>query len=88
VTRVKISMEPLTITANILQGGCTRLVITALCLENLYHIYGDVKMDSEISTAVHASLEKHWVKANQGVFICTVMLNPFLCTSCFSSGVS
>ncbi|KIJ11069.1 hypothetical protein PAXINDRAFT_85086 [Paxillus involutus ATCC 200175] len=45
-------------------------------------------MDSKISTTVHASLEKHWAKADQDVFICAVVLNPFLHMSCFSSGVS
>ncbi|KIK80126.1 hypothetical protein PAXRUDRAFT_75341, partial [Paxillus rubicundulus Ve08.2h10] len=77
-------LEPLTIAANILQGRYMRLNITALCLKNLYCIFWDVKMDSKISTAVQVSLEKCWAEADQDVFICAVVLNPFLHMSCFS----
>ncbi|KIK81433.1 hypothetical protein PAXRUDRAFT_156129 [Paxillus rubicundulus Ve08.2h10] len=36
---------------------------------------------------VHTSLEKHWVKTDQDVFICPIVLNPFLQASGFAGGV-
>ena len=49
----------------------------------LYHKFSDPTLDPGICEAAHKSLEKHWKKADQDVFLLVVILNPYLWVSCF-----
>jgi hypothetical protein len=71
--RIKIILEPLAIAANKTQAPHTRLDYVLLTLGNLYCIYSkNLEFDVEVHTAILASLEKQWAKADQEVFIPTV----------------
>ena len=50
----------------------------------LYHKFCDSTLDSSICEAACKSLEKHWKKADQDIFLLAVVLNPYLRVSCFS----
>ena len=49
-----------------------------LTLGNLFHIYSNPTLDSQIREAILSSLEKRWAKADQDVFILAVFLNPYI----------
>lgn len=55
-----------------------------MTLGNLYRIYSNLEFDVEVRTAILASLEKRWAKADQEVFILAVFLNPYIRRRCFS----
>jgi hypothetical protein len=82
--RIKIILEPLAIAANITQAPHTHLDHVLLTLGNLYRIYSNLEFDVEVRTAILASLEKRWAKADQEVFILAVFLNPYIRHCCFS----
>jgi hypothetical protein len=42
-------------------------------------------LDGAVCTAILASLEKRWAKADQSVFILAVILNPYIRASAFSN---
>ena len=41
-------------------------------------------MDPEVHDSILGSLEKHWAKADQEVFILAGFFNPYICTKCFN----
>ena len=49
-----------------------------LTLGNLFRIYSDPRLDLQIQKTILGSLEKHWAKADQDVFILAVFLNPYI----------
>jgi hypothetical protein len=56
-----------------------------ITLVNLYWQYLDPALDSTVCTAILASLEKRWAKADQSTFILAVILNPYIHASTFST---
>jgi hypothetical protein len=84
IRRVKVILEPLAIAANITQATHTRLDHVLLTLGNLFRIYSNPELDTEVRTVILASLERRWAKADQDVFIVAVFLNPYIRGRCFS----
>ena len=62
----------------------TRLDHVLLTLGNLFRIYSDPTLDSQIQAGIQGSLEKRWAKADQDVFILAVFLNPYIWRQPFS----
>ncbi|RXW12099.1 hypothetical protein EST38_g13755, partial [Candolleomyces aberdarensis] len=79
-------LEPLAVAANILQAPNTRLFQVLLTLGNLYRIFSDPSIGTDVQNAVISSLEKRWAAADQDVFILSVVLNPYVRDRCFASG--
>jgi hypothetical protein len=79
--RIQTLLEPLAIAANVAQASYTRLDHIILTLGNLFRQYSDTestKFDEDLRLGVINSLEKRWKKADQGVFIAAVFLNPYI----------
>jgi hypothetical protein len=74
----------LAIAANVTQAAHTRLDHVLLTLGNLFHIYSNPALDSQIQVGIQGSLEKRWAKADQDVFILAVFLNPYIRRRAFS----
>lgn len=83
--RMTAHLAPLAIAANMTQGLTTRLDHVLLGLGNLYRIYLDENLDSNVQSCIHTSLEKRWNKADQDVFITAVFLNPYIRHRLFNS---
>ena len=61
-----------------MQAAHTHLDHVLLTLGNLFHIYSNPALDPQIWAAILGSLEKHWAKGDQDVFILAVFLNPYI----------
>ena len=72
------------IAANVTQAAHTRLDHVLLTLGNLFYIYSDPTLDSQIRAGIQGSLEKRWAKADQDVLILAVFLNPYIRRQPFS----
>ena len=72
------------IAANVTQAAHTRLDHVLLTLGNLFYIYSDPTLDSQIWAGIQGSLEKRWAKADQDVFILAIFLNPYIRRQPFS----
>ena len=70
--------------ANITQGLNTHLYHVLTTLGNLYRIYADTSIPDDVKNVIHGTLEKQWAAADQGPFLASVLLNPFLRGKCFS----
>ncbi|KIN93074.1 hypothetical protein M404DRAFT_171840, partial [Pisolithus tinctorius Marx 270] len=81
---VKQHLKPLAIATNATQSNYAWLEVVLVTLVILYHKFCDPTLDPTICEAAHNSLEKHWKKADQDIFLLTVILNPYLWVSCFS----
>jgi hypothetical protein len=83
---MKLHLEPLAITANITQEVFCRLNMVLLTLGFLVmkHKQMEDSADKVASTAIISSLEKHWMAADQEIFITTVIINPFFRTVAFT----
>ena len=77
--RLKIQLEPLALAANITQAAHCCLDHVLLTLGFLYHTYRNLQGHEFAVTrdAVLASLECHWMEADQDVFIAYVILHPW-----------
>lgn len=89
-------IEPLAVTALTLQADSTRLDHVLLSFGRLFTQYRswatDASLESaeyEATTAVLRSLEKRWKESDQDIFICAVILNPFIGRTrlCFNSSI-
>ena len=67
-----------------MQAAHTRLDHVLLTLGNLFHIYSNPALDSQIQVGIQGSLEKRWAKADQDVLILAVFLNPYILWRAFS----
>jgi hypothetical protein len=67
-----------------MQGSNTRLDHVLTTLGNLYRIYSEENIDTEVREKVLESLERRWAAADQEPFIAAVVLNPFLRGRCLS----
>jgi hypothetical protein len=67
-----------------MQGSNTHLDHVLTTLGNLYHIYSDPDLNTEVQDKALGSLETHWAACNQDPFIATIVLNPFLHERCLS----
>ncbi|KIK79369.1 hypothetical protein PAXRUDRAFT_161450, partial [Paxillus rubicundulus Ve08.2h10] len=77
-------LEPLAIATNITQNDFTWLDTVLITLVNLYCQFLNPMLDGVVCAAVLASLEKHWAKADQPIFILAVVLNLYICASAFA----
>lgn len=77
--RICTYLEPLAIAANITQGTFCRLDQVALTFASLAVQYSNANMEEDLPSrnSILASLEKHWMKADQEVFLAAIMVNPF-----------
>jgi len=77
--RVTRYLEPLAIAANIIQGSFCRMDQVLLTFGFLVMQYWNEKMDQDPvgHDAILNSIEAHWNKSDQEVFIGAVLVNPF-----------
>ena len=82
-----MNLEPLAIAANVAQGANVRCDQVLLLLGKLYHTFTiDQEYFDDTGEAVDVgpvpsitnSINKHWAKADQDLFIATFYLNPYL----------
>lgn len=75
---MKEHLEPLAIAANITQATHCRLDEVLITFGFLYYKYKTLSMaqNNEALDSILKSLENRWEKADQGVFIAAVILNP------------
>jgi hypothetical protein len=86
--RLKITLEPLAIAANVTQAAGTRLDHVLVTLGNLYRIYAtDTEIDEEVRHIITKSLEKRWAKCDQDAFIVAVFLNPYIRAHLFNKNI-
>ncbi|KZV99187.1 hypothetical protein EXIGLDRAFT_831738 [Exidia glandulosa HHB12029] len=85
LAKVKFELEPLAIAQNVTQGANTRLDHVLVTLGNLFAIYSRDAYSEPVRTAIKASLEKRWAKADQDAFIAAVFLNPLIRDALFNS---
>ena len=89
--RLKTHLEPLARAANITQAAFCHLDQILLTFGSLSIYYKDIKAKDPANvlgcTAILDSIEKWWAKADQDIFIATVILNPFVKTAVFSPQV-
>ncbi|KAF8152004.1 hypothetical protein BJ912DRAFT_1027651 [Pholiota molesta] len=80
-------LEPLAITANVVQASFCRIDQVLLTFGYLVERYRSPLMDNDITSrdAILDSIEKRWAKTDQQVFICSVLLNPFYGLAPFAS---
>ncbi|KAI0830187.1 hypothetical protein BC628DRAFT_1408347 [Trametes gibbosa] len=80
LTRIKQHLEPLAITANMTQSNACRLDQVLITFRRLFQSFSELDSPDEdmIKTAVLRSLQMHWDKADQDVFLAAAILNPFL----------
>lgn len=88
VKRVKTHLEPFTIATLVLQAPDAKLSAVPLTLGNLYRIFSDPNVEPRVRSVVHDSLEKRWAKADQDVFIASLLMNPYIRGRSFASGSS
>ena len=71
-------LEPLAIATNIIQASFCRLDQVLVTFGFLIMRYSDPAMDQDpmACDAIVNSLEKHWQKCDQEVFIAMVLVNP------------
>jgi len=76
---MKLHLEPLAIAANVTQAAFCRLDTVLLTFGFLVMQYQKMtgKADCVASHSIISSLEKHWMAADQDIFIATVIVNPF-----------
>ena len=79
-------LEPLAITANITQATQCRLYQVLLTFSFLVSEYLEKihAGDNDECKAIISSLESRWAKADQELFIASVVVNPFYCTTPFT----
>lgn len=87
---IKSHIEPLSIAVNIAQGADARCDQIVLVLGRLYRDYNKLRTVDRTSataasededhpvTAILQSIEKHWAKVDQDLFISVFILNPFI----------
>ena len=75
---IQAHLEPLAIANNIAQASYTRFDHILLTLGNLFHVYGDHKLDALVRASLQNSLEKRWRAADQQVAIFTTWANPYI----------
>ncbi|KAH9068192.1 hypothetical protein EDB83DRAFT_2222872, partial [Lactarius deliciosus] len=87
LARLKTHLEPLARAANVAQAAFCRLDQILLTFGSLSIYYEDNRARDPANvpgcTAILDSIEKRWAKADQDVFIATVLLNPFIKSSAF-----
>ena len=76
---MKLNLEPLAIAANVTQAAFCHLDTVLLTFGFLVMQYQHMadEADRTASTSIISSLEKHWMAADQDIFIATVIVNPF-----------
>jgi hypothetical protein len=74
---VKVYLEPLAIAANITQAAFCRMDQVLLSFGFLVMQYQSLTDDPVAQKAVIDSLEMRWKKADQELFIASVLVNPF-----------
>lgn len=87
IFRIARYLEPLAIAANIVQDSFCRLDQVLLTFGFLLMQYRDenMKEDPVGRDSIIASIEARWAKADQQVFVCAVLVNPFYRTIPFAS---
>ncbi|THH08490.1 hypothetical protein EW146_g8974 [Bondarzewia mesenterica] len=83
---IKQCLEPLAVAANITQSDHARLDVIMAAIVNLYWIFSRPSIDSNVSVAVIASLNKRWKQTDQELFIIAVLLNPYFRRAPFQNG--
>lgn len=85
LNRVTRHLRPLAIAANIVQAAFCRIDQVLLTFGFLTMTYSNLTEteDAEGCNAIMASIEKRWAKADQEIFICSLILNPFIQTKAF-----
>ncbi|KAG8879540.1 hypothetical protein FRC20_000112 [Serendipita sp. 405] len=85
---VCLHLQPLATAANATQSSQGRLDSIVLTLGNLYCRYSqDPKLSVEIRTCILDSIEKRWAKTDQDAFIMAIIMNPYIRTTLFKSGL-
>ena len=76
---MKLNLEPLAIAANVTQAAFCRFDTVLLTFGFLVMQYEQTmdEADCTASKSIISSLEKHWMVADQDIFIATVIVNPF-----------
>ena len=76
--RIKKFLEPLAIASNITQADSAHVDIVLITFAFLYIQYSKLLKVEDITAhdMILASIERHWLKTDQDVFI-GVLLNPF-----------
>ena len=76
---MKLHLEPLAIAANVTQAASCHLDIVLLTFGFLIMQYQQLTDEDDhiASKSIISSLEKHWMAADQDIFIATVIVNPF-----------
>ncbi|KIK97921.1 hypothetical protein PAXRUDRAFT_135296, partial [Paxillus rubicundulus Ve08.2h10] len=80
---VKAHLEPLAVAANVTQSNLAQLDTVLATLVNLFQIFTNPSLDPVVCTAVCASLEKRWAKADHPIFILAMVFNPHIQVSAF-----
>jgi len=77
--RIKRFLELLAIASNITQTNSARVDIILITFAFLYIHYSKLLNAEDIKAcdAILVSIERHWLKTDQDVFIAGVLLNPF-----------
>ncbi|KXN88697.1 hypothetical protein AN958_06241, partial [Leucoagaricus sp. SymC.cos] len=83
-------LKPLSVAANLTQGAVCRLDTVLLTFGYLFYSYHTLmsssdQLDQAGCSAILASIETQWKKADQEVFICAVLLNPLYNFSPFTT---
>ncbi len=77
---MKVHLEPLAIAAQITQAANTRLDQVLLIFSFLYTHFASLSdkdpIDKLACDSICLSLNKHWLKFDQDVFIACLILNP------------
>ncbi|KAF7333128.1 hypothetical protein MVEN_02378300 [Mycena venus] len=85
ISRIVGHLEPLAISANILQSPHCRLDTVLLTLANLFRIFDNLPShDAIVKKTLHDSLERRWGKADQQLMILGVFFNPYILTRSFN----
>jgi len=76
---MKNFLEPLAIASNITQADSAHVDIILITFAFLYICYSKLLDAEDIKAcgAILVSIERHWLEADQDVFIAGVLLNPF-----------
>ena len=77
---MKLHLEPLVITANIMQAAFCCLDTVLLTFGFLVMQYQQMtgEADHAASKSIISSLETCWMAADQDIFVATVIVNPFV----------
>ncbi|KAF8587068.1 hypothetical protein K439DRAFT_1551144, partial [Ramaria rubella] len=85
---MKTHLKPLAVATHIAQGSNTCLDQILLTLANLYQIYGGMDdLEEDVCVGIQNSLEKHWAKADQDVFILAIFFNPYIHADLFNTNI-